>query len=128
VSNQAPILDIDYAEWIQVFRDITNPTNERTFITGEIPRSGAGNNSPIMNYEQARAVSSALVLANMNSFPLDWAARLSVGGVHLNFFIVKQLPLDVREHCPLPDEAHFIFSQLLFLHEVTGAYAQVPIP
>ena len=29
----------------------------------------------------------------MNSLVLDWAARLSVGGANLNFFIVKQLPV-----------------------------------
>ncbi len=29
----------------------------------------------------------------MNSLPLDWAARLSVGGTNLNFFIIKQLPI-----------------------------------
>ena len=38
-------------------------------------------------------MASALVLANMNSLPLDWAARFSVGGVNMNFFIVKQLPV-----------------------------------
>ena len=35
----------------------------------------------------------------MNSLPLDWSARLSVGGVHMSFFIVKQLPV-------LPPEAY----------------------
>ena len=93
VSNQASINELDRTEWVQVFRDIARATDERTFITGEIPTSGVGNNSPVLNYDQARAVASALVLANMNSLPLDWAARLSVGGVHLNFFIVKQLPV-----------------------------------
>ena len=93
MSDQAPVVEINYTEWIQVFRDITNSTNERTLLTGEIPRSGVGNNSPVLNYEQARSVASALVLACMNSLPLDWATRLSVGGVHLNFFIVKQLPV-----------------------------------
>ena len=34
-----------------------------------------------------------LVLANLNSLPLDWTARLSVGGINMNFFIVKQLPV-----------------------------------
>ena len=34
-----------------------------------------------------------LVLANLNSLPLDWTARLSVGGVNMNFYIVKQLPV-----------------------------------
>ncbi|MDE2879224.1 hypothetical protein [Candidatus Palauibacter soopunensis] len=35
----------------------------------------------------------------MNAIPLDWAARFSVGGVNMNFFIVKQLPV-------LPPEAY----------------------
>ncbi len=35
----------------------------------------------------------ALVLANMNGLPLDCAARFSVGGLHMNFFILKQLPV-----------------------------------
>jgi len=38
-------------------------------------------------------------MANMNSLPLDWAARLSVGGVNMSFFIIKQLPV-------LPPEAY----------------------
>ena len=52
-----------------------------------------GNSAPAIDYMYAKAVSSALVLANMNSIPLDWAARFSVGGVHMNFFILKQLPV-----------------------------------
>ena len=46
-----------------------------------------------MTYRTAKAIASALVLANLNSLPLDWAARLSVGGVNMSFFIVKQLPV-----------------------------------
>lgn len=38
-------------------------------------------------------------MANCNSLPLDWAARLSVGGINMNFFILKQLPV-------LPPEAY----------------------
>ncbi len=29
----------------------------------------------------------------MNSLPLDWAARFSVGGVHMSVFILKQMPV-----------------------------------
>ncbi|MCY4542809.1 MAG: hypothetical protein OXB95_10535 [Rhodobacteraceae bacterium] len=29
----------------------------------------------------------------MNSLPLDWAARFSVGGTNMNFYIVEQLPV-----------------------------------
>ena len=115
MSNQAPVVNIDPTEWSQIFRDITNATNERTFISGEIPKSGVGNNSPVVDYGQARTVASTLVLANMNSLPMDWAARLSVGGVHLNFFIVKQLPV-------LPPEA--------FLHEacIGQTYVELVVP
>ena len=83
----------DFAEWLHAFRDITNATNERTLVTGSVPRSGVGNSAPAIDYVYGRAISSALVLANMNSLPLDWAARFSVGGVHMNFFILKQLPV-----------------------------------
>ena len=56
-----------------------------------------------------------LSLANMNSIPLDWAARFSVGGVNMNFFIVKQLPV-------LPPEA--------YLEEARcgGSWVEVVVP
>ena len=99
MSNKAPLLNIDYADWLQAFRGITRSTDARTVASAAFGPSGVGNSAPVVEYEHARAVASALVLANMNSFPLDWAARLSVGGANMNFFIVKQLPV-------LPPEAH----------------------
>ena len=71
----------------------------RTLVTDSIPRSPLGNSAPEIDYKNGRAIASALVLANMNSLPLDWAARFSVGGANMNFFIVKQLPV-------LPPEAY----------------------
>ena len=68
-------------------------------ITTGLASSGVGNSAPVVDYTTAPAVAAALVVANMNSIPLDWAARFSVGGVNLNFFIVKQLPV-------LPPEAY----------------------
>ena len=116
MSNKAPLLDIDYAKWLQAFRGITNSTNERTLLTGNVPWSGVGNSAPVVDYERGRAVASALVLSNMNSLPLDWAARFSVGGVNMNFFIVKQLPV-------LPPEAYLekVRSGLL-------TYAEMIVP
>ncbi len=93
VNNKAPLLKVDYKSWLQAFRGITNSTNERTFLAANLPNGAAGNSAPIIDYRNARAVASALVLSNMNSLPLDWAARFSVGGVNMNFFIVKQLPI-----------------------------------
>ena len=113
VSNKAPLFDIDAFGWLQAFRNITRATDERTFLTGSIPRSGVGNSAPVIDYAHARAIASALVLANMNSLPLDWAARFSVGGVNMNFFIVKQLPV-------LPPETYLeeVVSDLKFVELV----------
>ena len=93
MSYNAPPLKIDPVGWLQVFRDITNATNERTFLTSNISLNGVGHTAPVIDYESARATSSALVSANLNSLPLDWVTRLSIGGVHLSYFIVKQLPV-----------------------------------
>ncbi|MCY3538238.1 MAG: N-6 DNA methylase, partial [bacterium] len=99
VSETSPLLYLDPGRWLQVFRDVTNSMNERTVLSGLLPEIGVGNNAPVMDYETARAIAGTLVMANMNSLPLDWAARLSVGGTHMNFFIIKQLPI-------LPPEAY----------------------
>ena len=99
MSQGNPIICLDHKKVLQVFRDITNTTNERTSIFNNIPPSAVGNNAPIICYHHFRAVTYALILGNMNSIPLDWAARKSVGGVHMSFFIVKQLPV-------LPPEAY----------------------
>ena len=99
MSHHVPIMHVDPVKWLQVFRDITNATNERTLVSDNIPRVAAGHTVPLIEFERAQQVASALVLANMNSLPLDWTARLSVGGTHMSFFILKQLPV-------LPPEAY----------------------
>lgn len=142
MNESAPLPQIDYAHWLQAFRGIARGTDERTFIAGNIPRSAVGNSAPVMDYEQARATASAFVLANMNSLPLDWAARLSVGGVNMNFFIVKQLPVlppeaYLEEALPGLPYAALVLPRVLELtyasHEMEGfarglGYAGAPFP
>ena len=99
MNEGGPIIHIDSAKWLQVFRDITNATNERTLVSANTPISAIGHTASLVDYEYAQAVASALVLADMNSLPFDWATRFSVGGVHMSLFIVKQLPV-------LPPEAY----------------------
>ena len=93
MSNKAPLVNFEPSEWLQVFRSIARSTDERTVLADNLPQSGVGNSAPVITYEQSTSVASALVLANLNSLPLDWVARLSVGGVNMNFYIVKQLPV-----------------------------------
>ena len=93
MNNKSPLLIIDSVRWLQVFRNITNATNEHTVIASNIPESAVGHSAALADYETARTIASALVLANMNSIPLDWSARFSIGGTNMSFFIVKQLPV-----------------------------------
>ncbi len=93
MSNKAPLVNVDHSAWLQALRGITTATNERTVITTGLASGGVGNSAPVVDYTTAPAVAAALIVANMNSIPLDWAARFSVGGVNMNFFIVKQLPV-----------------------------------
>lgn len=93
MSNKAPVIQIEYPQWLHTFRSITRATDERTLVSDTTSIGGVGNSAPVMTYKQSQAIASSLVLANMNSLPFDWATRLSVGGVNLNYFIVKQLPV-----------------------------------
>lgn len=81
------------ADWLQVFRGITNATNERTCLFAGIPECGVGHSAPVVSFANEPAVAAALIMGNVNSIPLDWAARMSIGGVNMSVFIVKQLPV-----------------------------------
>jgi len=115
VNHKGPLLHVDPNRWIQALRGITRATDERTSITTGLSPAGFGHSAALVDYRASPAVATALVAANMNSIPLDWAARLSVGGVNLSFFIVQQLPV-------LPPEA--------YLEEVRcgGTYAELIVP
>ncbi len=73
------------------FKDITSATNQRTMIAAAIPWRAVTNHFPLL-LTQAQPRLELCLLANLNSFVFDFVARQKVGGVTLNFFIVRQLP------------------------------------
>jgi len=78
--------------YLLAFRGIINvSTNRRTFVTTILPFVGLGNSSPVMLFEGELFISG--LLANLNSYPLDYSLRQCIGGSNLNFFIVKQVPV-----------------------------------
>lgn len=100
--------------WLLAFRDICRSTDERTAIFSLIPKVGIGNNAPIILTDIKQAELISCLLANFSSLTFDFVTRHKVGGTHMNFFIVKQLPV-------LPPEAYtqqdikFISTRILEL-------------
>jgi hypothetical protein len=78
---------------VLAFKSVTSPTNSRTFIPCLLPKCGAGNSLAIIQTDGIPVADEALLLANLSSITLDFAARQKVGGVNLNFFIVNQFPV-----------------------------------
>jgi hypothetical protein len=78
--------------WVLGFKEITAPTNERTFIAALFPTVGFGNKVPILVRETDKSDEFNLV-ANFNSIVFDYATRQKVQGQTLNLFIVEQLPV-----------------------------------
>ena len=63
-------------------------------IAAMIPHVAIVNSAPLMVTDELRSERSVCcLLANLNSVCLDYVSRQKVGGVHLNFFIINQLPL-----------------------------------
>jgi len=76
------------------FKDVTSPTNTRTMIASFVPYSAFLNSAPLILFGNKISIQKqACLLANLNSFALDYVVRQKIGGVHLNFYLVKQFPM-----------------------------------
>ena len=81
-------------EYCLAYKSVTAPSNMRTMIAALVPACGTGN-SMAMLVPTAEGRNSyprwvALLLANINSMPYDFALRQKVQGQNLNWFIVEQ--------------------------------------
>ena len=78
--------------WLLGFTDVTSPTNERTMNAVVLPWAGVGNTMPILLGTE-HALDFRILYANLCSFVYDYVVRQKVGGIHLNFYLVNQLPV-----------------------------------
>ncbi len=78
--------------WLLGWRDICRSFDERTVIASVLPRVGVGHTMPLfLSGEQAHHL--AALLANLCAFAFDYVARQKVGGTHLTYLYLKQLPV-----------------------------------
>ncbi|MDL2081089.1 N-6 DNA methylase [Streptomyces sp. GXMU-J15] len=98
-------------EWVMGWRDICRASDERTMICSVAPAYGFGNPFPLaFPFATEHA---PLLIAAFSSMACDYAVRQKIGGTHLTFGYVHQLPV------PTPDmlapHAPFIIPRLLEL-------------
>ena len=87
--------------WLLGWRDIVRAGDIRTVIACIIPRAAANHTFPLMTPSSDPQLVASLY-ANMSSIPFDYCARQKVGGVHLTFFTMRQLPVLSAESYATP--------------------------
>lgn len=79
-------------EWIVGWRDICRSTDERTIISGLVPRAACGNTFFLM-FSNDNGKGLPLLMANDNSMVFDYFARQKIGGTHATYGFFQQLPV-----------------------------------
>lgn len=112
------------------FRDIARSTDERTAIAGLVPRAAVGHTMPIailnrrvgqflpfvLSDEETLLKFDTGFIACLSSFAFDYVCRQKIGGTHLTFFILKQLPvLPPSFYLKTPNLLSFITPRVLEL-------------
>ncbi|MDH0775914.1 N-6 DNA methylase [Delftia tsuruhatensis] len=93
VEVERRLKDKDWAPgWLMGWRDICRSTDERTVIACVAPKVGIGHTMPLILTLKSPRLAAAL-LGNLCSLVLDYCARVKVGGTHLTYSYLKQLPV-----------------------------------
>ncbi|MBL6983404.1 MAG: hypothetical protein ISR58_19670, partial [Anaerolineales bacterium] len=91
VSAKETISRVPDSKWLISFRDITNVSNERTAVFTFLPFSGVGHTAPLIF--SRFPLNPLFLVASINSFIFDYSTRQKVGGTHLTYSYLKQLPV-----------------------------------
>jgi hypothetical protein len=121
VSQRLAELDWERG-WLCGWRGITNSTNERTAIPAFLPRVAVGHSFPLM-FPRVSPVLTAALIAAQSSLVVDFVSRQKLGGINMQLFIWKQLPV------PTPEvvEPHVSFLTPRVLELVYTTYDMAPL-
>lgn len=93
-------------DWVIAWRDITGGTLFRTCVASALPRVAIGNSAFVLLCRlQARY--SAALLSILSSLVFDYLVRLKIGGLHLTYNYMRQIPV--------PDPDYFTDEQFAFI-------------
>ena len=108
--------------WLCGWRNVTAATNERTAIPAFLPRVAVWETFSLM-FPDVPPVTAATLIAAQSSLVFDFVARQKIGGVHMQLFIWKQLPVPT----PATFEPHLNFIVPRVLELVYTAYDMTPL-
>ena len=77
--------------WLLSYRDVARATDERTCISSAVPFTAGTRSAPCIGLENP--TNRVVLSANYAAFCFDYVTRLKVPGIHLNYTILKQLPV-----------------------------------
>lgn len=98
--SPSPRRQVD-ADWLLGWRDICRSTDERTMISAINGRAASPEGGTLLALCDPPRLAPSLV-AQRNSSAFDYVARQKVGGTHLKYFTVRQLPLLAPGQLELP--------------------------
>ncbi|MBE6383336.1 MAG: SAM-dependent DNA methyltransferase [Lentisphaerae bacterium] len=107
------VVGAEHKPYLIGFRDVTNAANERTGIATVIPLTAVGHNMSLIDTCQSDRL-NACFLADFNCLVHDWCARQKVGGMHLTYGYLKQIPF-LSPTAYTADDIEFIVNRVLKL-------------
>ncbi len=92
-ESHMPDLLSDGRKALLIFRDIARSTDVRTAIFSILPAVPCGHTLPIVVLDTKYTREVTNLASCTSSFVFDYVARQKLGGTHMTFFILKQLPV-----------------------------------
>ena len=84
--------------WTIAYRRVSISTNARTVIPSIVPNTGFGDSVFLLMPDAGLSASGASCLvANLNSFSLDYVTRQKMHGINLSWYLLEQLPVIAPE-------------------------------
>jgi hypothetical protein len=104
-----------------VFMRIGSATNERTMFGCVLRGCGCGDTAPTLRFHSGKLEKTLFITAAANSLAFDYVTRQRVGGLHLYWHIVAELPIPSADAATLVHESHTarlirIAACLAFIH------------
>jgi hypothetical protein len=100
--------------WLVGFRDVTSAIAERTAVFCLMPRVAVGHSCPLAYFPDAPLQNVLMFLANVNSMVFDYTVRQKLGGNHLTFSVLNQVPV-LRPSAYHASDTRFITDRVLEL-------------